>query len=299
MKRSPSDPPTIVAALVLGAASLACARDQVLESVAEPRASEPATVEPWQRNAELRKALRQAIRAAGCRVNELTAFERECVCAHLPPRWSNLLASLGPFDPLPDELRPMDLDNLTILRRLQGRPDPLVLDVQELTRGPYREDHTPRLAVWLRLHEEETEATRVSGSARDRVVESPFSWHVELLDAQGHPAPLPRYEAHLGTYSHCTYLDPLEPGVLLGARPSFDGILAKDGHERFRRQFLPHPRDEVWPIQIDVGSLTRPTFEGTYMLRVLLEPDSAGLIRGPIFAWGVLHRSRPITIEWR
>ena len=241
----------------------------------------------------LHRALTAALEAVGAAPNELDPAVLVCLLDYDSPRWLDFFSALEGDGRLPMQLRPVRLDTLTMIRRLQGRPDPLRVELVELNKGPFVGDELPRFGLWLVPAPAEVESFHFR-DVRPDGTQARVGWHVEIRTSQ-REAISTRNRFIVRTLGFFCGGAVLEPGQVLGRKPRMiQGALAY--LPDIEAESAARTIDEVWPATLDVAHYRTPIEAGSYMARVVFDP--VGLTFNREWAPTVVHASEFRSFRW-
>jgi len=241
----------------------------------------------------LHRDLTGALKALGAVPDELDPAVLGCLLDYDSPRWLDFFSALEGDGRLPMQLRPIRLDTLTMIRRLQGRPDPLRIELVELNRGPFVGEELPRFGIWLLPALGEVESFHFRDRRPDETHAS-LGWHVEIRSNLREAIPTRNRFTVESSRGFCGGAV-LGPGLVLGRSPRMiQGALPYSPD--IEAESAPRSIDEVWPATLDVAHYRTPIEAGSYMVRVVFDPEWLWYNAGA--APTVVHASEFRSFRW-
>ncbi|MEM9381596.1 MAG: hypothetical protein AAGB93_16695 [Planctomycetota bacterium] len=209
-------------------------------------------------------------------------------------RWVPVILELLELVPAGEDVpflsRSLELHLLTVLRRLQGRPEPLTVEARFLSEPPYVFPELPVVGVRLLHAEGETETftLQIGGNYRSGRL---ARWDLQLFDADGEPhAGVDEWQSFMG--GGMSYFQRVGPGFVWG-------VEVPDVWERLRleNEGQEIPEVEVRPVPLALGDYRRPAKLGRYTLRALYH-DNETIADRASYEGLVVHRSDPLSFAW-
>ncbi|MEM6675183.1 MAG: hypothetical protein AAF726_20195 [Planctomycetota bacterium] len=214
-------------------------------------------------------ALKASFEELGVPLGLVNAEHRDCLVRTDPEVWSRVFDA---FDE-PGVVRlpgaGISLGTLTLIRRLQGRPDPLEIVIERVDRGSTNSGTMPVLYVWMRSAPSEWVPFRVPADRPDE--HSRFRrWDVLLLEESGVEAATLDLDSTQPQRIDDLCGEDLSPGCVLGG-----GVKWVEGAvpHRFEQDLERFPRsvESTWPMTLATGLYRTPRQGGSYTLRVVFD----------------------------